>query len=462
MVSNNTKVSGVVGTVSKQAGAVVGTSVAISRKISGAGVKGVTAAKDLLVRPLKKFTPTPSQAPESDVTNETTVQKDSTKALITALESDLSNARQELKKAQNNAEKTQSQLESLEAEKDSLASDLEKTRSEVQEAASREGAVKEKLTALESELATVMNELGKKQSKAETKPVSSKGGKQNAVTVSTKKQVKPPVKATTGIDERAKAKAGEKLSKRPVSRFTKSVPPGVTLKEVQAAVFTRATDSVILTRALSDIASGNAVVRADAIKTLVCVRHELAIKALAAQLAFDKSAHVRQECVKTLAKLGMEEGIEPVKRALADEVAPVRLTAVWALYRLAGPKSATALVSSLSDNDDEVRRRAAACIGWLGREELAVKLVPLLSDSNVSVRLAAVEAMGNLGSREVVSDLIEQLNDPDNSVKRSVLKVIETITDKKMSRTFPRDKQAYQHLIERWRQWWTEQLQLQA
>ncbi len=49
--------SGIVCVVSRQAGAAAGTSVVISKKIVGCGVKTVTATKDWLKRPLMVLVP---------------------------------------------------------------------------------------------------------------------------------------------------------------------------------------------------------------------------------------------------------------------------------------------------------------------------------------------------------------------------------------------------------------------
>jgi len=231
-------------------------------------------------------------------------------------------------------------------------------------------------------------------------------------------------------------------------------PPDVLPEEVRAADFPDATQRVIFTGALSDMASQDATVRAEAAKALANVRHDLSVRALAAQLAREPSPRVRQECVTALATLRMNEGLPAVERALTDRAASVRLAAVWGLYRLAGAESGSALTRMLSDEDEEVRRRVATCIGWLGQQELAVGLLPLLADSSVSVRLAAAETMGKLRSRQVVSALIERLNDPEQSIREAALGAIEAITGKQMSQSLPADEKSHQRLVARWHEWW--------
>jgi HEAT repeat protein len=234
-------------------------------------------------------------------------------------------------------------------------------------------------------------------------------------------------------------------------------PPDVTLKEAQMAVFPNVADKIIFTKALSDIASHDPGMRADAARVIAGVRHKSSVKAIVAQMASEPSAQVRREYVKALMTLEMKEGVPAVERALTDQAASVRLAAVWALYHLAGVESAPKLANMFSDEDEEVRRRAAACVGWLGRKKFAVKLLPFLADSSVSVRLAAVETMANLRSRQVVSTLIKRLNDPEESVRKAIVHALKTITGKSMHGPFPTDERSLQRLIVRWHEWWQEE-----
>ncbi len=231
----------------------------------------------------------------------------------------------------------------------------------------------------------------------------------------------------------------------------------VALEEVEVADLPNASEKIIFAKALSDITSDDAAVRTDAVKVIAGVRHELSVRALAAQMAHEPSTQVRQECIKGLMTLQMTEGLPAVERALTDGAAPVRLAAVWGLYRLAGAGSTTALIRMFSDEDEDVRRRAVTCIGWLGQAELAADLLPLLDDSSVSVRRAAVEAMANLRCRQVVSALIERLNDPAELVRKAALSALKIITGKKMSGPFPKNAKSLERLIARWHEWWKEQ-----
>jgi len=482
--------SGIVRAVSKQAGAVAGTSVVISKKIAGCGVKTIVTAKDCIKRPLQCLVPAGDGDKESVAARQTsaiksknkqeTDRKKAAKALIAALESDLAAALRDLKKAHSNAEKTQSklasQLDELKVEKDSLLSDLEQAKSEASEAATREEEVKTQVAVLESDLVAVQSQLEtpleeeEEYAKSQPSPdidilqpeeetvLSDQGAEEKAELVSTEQEVQPEIKPTAAqSDKQVNVKVEEQPSQMVVEQEMPG-PTAVTNEEIQAAVFPNATDKIIFLRAISDIGNHDATVRVDAAKTIAGIHHELSIKALAAQMACESSAQVRRECIKALATLEMTEALPAIERALTDEAGLVRLAAVWGLYQLAGAESAPALIRMLADNDEEVRRRAATCIGWLGKEHLAVELLPLLDDNSISVRRAAVEAMSNLRSRQVVSSLIERLNDPVESIRKVVLSAIETITGKKMSKSFPKGQKEFERLNARWQQWRKEQL----
>ncbi|MHC4544192.1 MAG: HEAT repeat domain-containing protein [Planctomycetota bacterium] len=450
--NNDEGSSGILCVVSRQAGTVAGTSIAISKRMAGYGVKTVATSKDWLKRPLKILMPArdkksrtiPEASALESMDEQGTGRNKAAKTLIASLESKLAAAQRGLQKAQSNAEKTHSKLASklggLKAEKESVISDLEQARNQANEASVRQAELKTRVAALESDLTAAQRQLEMPHKKEEEDAQS---------------QSPSDISRTQPEEETA-------LSDRAEEKVESAMEPTDAISDeelnVKAAVFSNATDNIIFTRALSDIASQDATVRADAAETMACVRHEFSVKALVAQMACESSAQVRQECIKSLGTLDMKEALPTVERALADGAGSVRLAAVWGLYHLAGTKSAPALIRMFTDKNEEVRRRAATCIGWLGQEELAVELLPLLNDNSVSVRRAAVEAMGNLRSRQVVSSLIEQLNNPAESIRKVVFIALEKITGKKMSKSLPKDEEGFEHLIARWQEWWKEEI----
>jgi HEAT repeat protein len=497
MANDDKEYKGIVTVVSRQAGTLAGTSVAISKKIAGGGAKTMEAAKDLLKKPLKILTPgnnnnNGAMAEESisELQEEQeNVRKSAAKALIETLELDLAVAEGELEKAQSDAEKSQSkltlQLNELKAEKESLISEisaLEEAKSKANETAIREGELKARIAALESDLAVAQHHLEESrqieldtqfqtpsdlsEDKLEEKvELFDRGGEEFEVesiqdefeVVSIEEQIDSalePVVAQS-VDELTKI---EEQPSQPIYKVEEPDIPAVMESPVETDVFPSSIDNVIFSRVLSDIKSEDVRTRANAVKVIGDIPHELSVKTLVAQLSRETSPQVRQECIKALTRQEVNGGLQAVRRALTDPAASVRLAAVRGLYRLAGDESASDLVHMLSDENEEVCRRSATCIGWLGQGELALELIPLLSNGNPSVRRAAIEAMGNLHSRQVISALIEHLNDPEKSVRRAIIDAMEKITGKKMSGPLPRNEKALQCYIARWHEWWKEEL----
>jgi len=481
MCSGNEGLSPVLISMSRGAGACAGTVAAAGKKVIGIFTGGFSAIGNLLTRPAEpleemeqpKITKPDAFAEDSLYLEE----KNSAKSLISSLESDLAAARRQLKEVQSKAEQTQSQIASqlseLQSEKELLLTELEQTRSQANEAALRASEAKTQaavLEILETNLAVAEQRNLEKSRKEEqaVKPqppseMSHAQIKQKAelpepaeeLVIGAEREKSVPSIATAAVDtaEQVSIESQEQLSE---AGMPDSI--AVTVEQVQTAVFNKVTDKILLAKAVSDISSGEAAVRADAAKTMAGIRHELSVKALITQAQSDTSAQVRQECIKALTALEMPEGLPAIEKALTDRAGSVRLAAVWGLYRLAGTESASALLSMLSDKDEEVRRRTATCIGWLGQKELASRLTPLMNDSSVSVRRAAAEAMGNLGNKQVVLPMIELLKDPDKATRKIVLGAIEKITGKKLGKSFPKSQADMDRLIARWHEWWKDEL----
>jgi len=485
MCCGNEEPSGIVISMSRGAGTCVGTVAAAGKKITGVVAGGVTAVGRVLTRPVD--TPELIADEQTESTSEGfgigagDEQKKSAESLISALESDLAEARGQLKEVQNKAEKTQSQIalqfSELQSEKESLLTELEQTRSQANQAALQASEAKTQaavLEILETNLAAAeqrnLEKSRKEEQAVKPQPPSEMGPAQ---TQSEAELPKPVEEVVVGADREksesstatAVADPAEQVSlkteEQPSEVISESRVPGssvVTVEQVQTAVFDKVTDRILFAKAVSDIASGETAVRVNAVKTMAGIHHELSVQVLLAHAASNTSAQVRQECIKALTALEMKEGLPVFEQALTDQAGSVRLAAVWGLYRLAGIESAPAFLSMLSDKDEGVRRRTATCIGWLGWEELAGRLTPLLNDSSASVRRAAAEAMGNLGNEQVVLSLIEHLKDPDKATRKIVLCAIEKITGKKLVKSFPKKEADMDRLIVRWHEWWKEEL----
>ncbi len=244
-------------------------------------------------------------------------------------------------------------------------------------------------------------------------------------------------------DEQAETEVEEEEENPPslTTEIHKQVFADVREDELEAATFPKAVDRTVFARALHDMASQNATLRVDAAKALAGIRHELSARVLANQMGREHSAKVRQECVRSLATLRMNEGITVAETAMNDQAAQVRLVAVWSLYQLAGAESVPALIRTLSDEDKEIRRRAITCIDWLAREKKTVGMI------------------GSTDSRLATSALIRCLQDPGRSVRTAALGALEAVTGTKRSKQLTTgDKDSHQDIIEQWEKWWRQEL----
>jgi len=508
MENEEAKRLGILGVVSKCAGAGIGTIVAAGGKVTG-------TVKNLLTRPVDDFAVDLDESEQAEAASQrptiedeiegTAAKADELVDNVTSLEAELVETRNLLAEAKSDAEKTQSdfasQLATLQTEKESLIFDLEQSTKEVNHLKSTEAALRARVAALESEIDIIKSNAEKPHSPLiHAKPLLSEvdvaqieqdpdiseritapqdDSKVEAVIdeqlskplvdepeISVSEDVEEikaeeeelPEQDEEGVvavqsdgQEQIETEAAE--SGLVIAETSSLVPADVKVEEVNAADFDSETEKIIFINALSGMSSPDKATRVDAVKVMAGIGHELSVRALIGQMAKEPTAQIRVECIKSLTELNMKEGLPAIQDALSEQEASIRLAAVRGLYRLSGVASARQLIPMLCDENEDVRRRTVSCIGWLGKEELAVELVPLLDDNSVSVRLAVVEAMGNLRSRQVVAGLINHLNDPEKIVSKAIISTLEKITGKKMSRFFPRDENKFQILISRWRQW---------
>ncbi len=374
------------------------------------------------------------------------------------LEADLAATQSELAETQNQAEHSQTelnkQLRNLQAENETLTSELEKARKEADDAGIRADSIEAKIASLESNVADVSlksEEASEEESDIDIISPQTDYQDEPAV-VPTAEGIKPLIEADVSQEELIDADIEnieepepepileseveidvEEIEPEPLLEVELTEPVEVTVEDVQAADFVNAANRIIFTKALSDFASADTFARIDAAKAIGGITHELSARVLVAHIANEKSAMVRQECIKALTTLEMAEGLSAVESALTDETASVRLAAVWGTYRLAGIESLPKLLVMLSDEDASVRRRAVTCIGWLGGQ---------------------LKTIGDSQLRRVISALIERLDDSADSIRKAALDALQAVTGKKMS-----TKQiSPERLIDQWHSWWKAEL----
>jgi len=408
-------------------------------------LKDIKVEKESLISDLEKT---------QNKVNEITYREEQVSKQAAKLESELAATQQELAETQNQAEYSQTelkkQLQNLQAENKSLISELNQARKEADDTGIRADLIKSKIATLESNVSDTHLKSEEESGIDITLPQTDY--QDEPAVVPTVEEIKPSIESGVIRDELIDADVEnvEVPEPEPILEFDTEIdveeiepellpeveltePVKVTVEDVQASDFKNEAERIIFTKALSDFASADTAVRVDAAKTIGGISHELSARVIVAHIADEKSAVVRQECIKALLTLEMAEGLSAVESALTDETASVRLAAVWGIYRLAGIESLPKLLAMLSDGDVSVRRRAVTCIGWLGGQ---------------------LKTIGGSQLHRVISALIECLNDSAESMRKATLDALQAVTGK----TISIGKSSPECLIDQWRIWWKEEL----
>lgn len=112
--------------------------------------------------------------------------------------------------------------------------------------------------------------------------------------------------------------------------------------------------------------------------------------------------HIRTRSVEILGLLRNRRALEPVRRAVTDDVdEEVRRAAAAALVGIAGGEALSELLLALQDNDEWVREDAAQLLGDLGDRRAIPALKSALSDEEDDVRQAARDALKKLNREGV-------------------------------------------------------------
>lgn len=149
--------------------------------------------------------------------------------------------------------------------------------------------------------------------------------------------------------------------------------------------------------------------RRSAAKALALIAPAKAVPELAARLDADSDRGVRQSLVKALGRLGDDQGLAALLKALEDRDLQVCQEAALALSRFNSPAAYDALLEALNRKGGrdtwQVRRLAAHALGKLGDRRAVPALIASLRDESDLVVPAAAEALGELGDRQAVSPL---------------------------------------------------------
>ena len=478
MENEEAKHSGVLGTVSKCAGAGIGT----VAKVGG-------TVKNLLTRPVDDFVPDINEDEQAEVTPQTPVleaeaentvpKADELADKVTTLETELVETRNLLAEAKSHAEKMQSefasQLNTLQTERESLIFDLEQATKEVNESKSIEATLRARVTAMESELDTTKAELEKARrperfakpqllsevSIAQTEPeVLLSEQQQDETVVSVEEKAEPfrevttaenkdeaeiaieespslpqvaefdiPVSEIVGITETEQVELPEQEQKEPaVVQTEQKVEHAIETTTEQSdgrgdveteigkfqPVFAETSSSVPADVTIEEV---NAADFDSASEKIIFIR---ALSDIASQ---DKA--MRIDAIEVMAGIRHELSARALVAQMAKEpTTQIRAECIKALATLNMKEGLPAIESALNEQDISIRLAAVRGLYCLAGAESAPVLVRMLCDEYADVRRRTATCIGWLGKEELAVELVPLLDDSSVSVRLAAVKAM--------------------------------------
>ena len=150
-----------------------------------------------------------------------------------------------------------------------------------------------------------------------------------------------------------------------------------------------------------------------------------AIEVLQSQLMSD-DIRARQDAIKGLRRLKVNEVIAPLSYALSDEDKKVRVKAIYALADIGGDDAVAAMAAAAGDENAWVRAETAYALGTLGGDTAIQVLKHALHDADSGVRESAIEAFQDIGGGQSARALAIALQDTDASLR---VEAIEALVD---------------------------------
>jgi len=456
MTNNRPKGFGIIGTASRQVGAFAGKATATGRSIVRLGTGAVTAAGNLLRRPIEAPVTAASEHPAARHENRvlSTEQPGQTTSLIAtvgAMKSDLSDARRELTEARSDLEKRQielaSQIQALQKEKGLLLAELEGIRREPAETRPARGSVAlggseqiregrdTQVAVLEANLNIAQQELTK--ARSEAKSVQTEFQSEIALLQEEKESLaselnearhefeqardrEDAIKARVNAMESSIAALRSELEEKARGRefaTSETTSEGEDLLTEQEAEVSESPQRQHQLEYLSDKGTAPPVEPVPA-----QAREEKGRKARASHKRIAEKATVLtpEEAEKAIFAGAAEKVV--FTRALvdiADRHAAARCDAAKAIGAIRHELSARVLTAQLQrDPSPEVRQECVKALTTLGMAEGYSAVERALSDDAAVVRLAAIWGVYRLSGTKGMSALKNMLSDPDEGVRR--------------------------------------------
>lgn len=209
------------------------------------------------------------------------------------------------------------------------------------------------------------------------------------------------------------------LEKVPSGRAAESMPPFLNnsdplVRQFAARTLGKQKYGKAVDALAASLQDGDPRVVVNSARALGEIDDDDAIHALGEIATEHRFHHARRAAAEGLGKIGDKKGKDYLIRALMDESAGVRATAVRGLAQSLGDGSEVFITQLLSDGDRAVRATAIECYGTA---DIKSK-IPLLMDeaersADPMVRTAAVRALAKLEDDRVGRFLVKMFSDPD-------------------------------------------------
>jgi HEAT repeat protein/energy-coupling factor transporter ATP-binding protein EcfA2 len=170
------------------------------------------------------------------------------------------------------------------------------------------------------------------------------------------------------------------------------------------------------------------LVRWEALTCLGRIGGEEALAALLKALE-DTDGYVRGCAAEALGEIGGERAKAALFKVLDDEDQTARNRAAIALGQAGGERAIEILLETLNTSDEYEIMRAARALGQIGEERALTSLLAAIKDKRARVRQAVIQALGQISGEQVVIPLLEALGDEDDFVRSNASKTLGQIGD---------------------------------
>ena len=152
---------------------------------------------------------------------------------------------------------------------------------------------------------------------------------------------------------------------------------------------------------------------------------EMNLDTLAGELLSGPNLDFRIKTARTLVKIGSQEALELLRKAMDDRDETFRARLVKVIARLDHPLATEIVIKAFNDPDCYVRKSAVEAVPHVDHPDIIKALVDCLRDEEINVRESAVIALEKSRDADTVVDILSTaLTDSHWNVRRESVEVI--------------------------------------